>query len=110
LVKVEVNILNTRAFKNEADGVITITVGSIIEKEESHEFEGRNFKVKYGEFKPFLERLVAQLEQALPFCANDTQKKMHELYIESYKTGSINTHKDSQRAWIADKGPIVESN
>lgn len=35
---------------------------------------------------------------------------MHELYIKSYTNGSINDHKDSQRAWIADKGPVVESN
>jgi len=35
---------------------------------------------------------------------------MIELYIKHYNTGSIETHKDSQRKWIADKGPAVESN
>jgi len=35
---------------------------------------------------------------------------MIEKYIEHYQTGSIDTHKDSQRAWIADKKPAVESN
>jgi dipeptidyl-peptidase-3 len=35
---------------------------------------------------------------------------MIELYIEHFKTGSIDLHKDSQRKWIKDKGPIVESN
>lgn len=31
-------------------------------------------------------------------------------YIEHFKSGDINVHKDSQRAWIKDKSPIVESN
>jgi len=35
---------------------------------------------------------------------------MVQKYIEHYENGSIETHKDSQRKWIADKGPVVESN
>jgi len=50
------------------------------------------------------------LGEALKYVANDTQRKMLENYIESYQTGSIETHKNSQREWIRDKGPIVESN
>jgi dipeptidyl-peptidase-3 len=30
-------------------------------------------------------------------------------YIESFKTGSINAHKESQKNWVADKGPVVEA-
>merc|ERR1711972_707559 len=46
----------------------------------------------------------------MEYCANDTQKKMLEKYIESYHTGSIDAHKDSQREWIRDKKPVVETN
>ena len=35
---------------------------------------------------------------------------MLDHYIEHYKTGSIESHKESQRKWIKDKGPVVESN
>lgn len=35
---------------------------------------------------------------------------MIEKYIEHYNNGNVETHKDSQRAWIKDQGPVVESN
>ena len=35
---------------------------------------------------------------------------MIELYIEFFNTGQISVHKDAQRKWIADKGPVIESN
>jgi dipeptidyl-peptidase-3 len=37
------------------------------------------------------------LKNAAEYTANETQRKMVEKYIESYMTGSIETHKDSQR-------------
>jgi len=35
---------------------------------------------------------------------------MINLYIHHFLTGSMEDHKDSQRAWIKDKSPAVESN
>jgi len=46
----------------------------------------------------------------MSFAANDNEKMMIKKYIQHFKTGDINVHKDSQRAWIKDKSPIVESN
>jgi len=50
------------------------------------------------------------LEKAVPYAANDNQRDMLLLYAEHFRTGSVETHKDSQRKWIRDKGPVVESN
>jgi dipeptidyl-peptidase III len=63
-----------------------------------------------GEFSDYLGEMVYYLKKAVDYTANDNQKVMVEKYIESYVTGSIEAHKDSQRKWIVDKMPIVETN
>lgn len=66
--------------------------------------------MKFGEFAPYLEEVNYYLAKAREYAANDNQRDMLTLYIEHFKTGSIDAHKDSQRKWIRDKGPVVESN
>jgi len=105
----KVDILNTRAFKLE-DGTIKVTVGSIEKHSRAVEHAGRKFLIEFGEFSDYLKDMNHYLEQALKYCANDNQREMISYYIEHYKTGCIETHKNSQRKWIADKGPVVESN
>ena len=35
---------------------------------------------------------------------------MVDAYIESFRTGSIKKHMESQRWWVKDKKPVVEAN
>ena len=35
---------------------------------------------------------------------------MIDYYVESFKTGSIKKHVESQRWWVKDKKPMVETN
>lgn len=35
---------------------------------------------------------------------------MLDKYIEHFQTGDIDAHKDSQRHWVKDISPIVETN
>ena len=35
---------------------------------------------------------------------------MIDEYIESFTTGSIEAHKNSQKSWVKDIGPVVETN
>lgn len=40
--------------------------------------------------------------------SNAHEKAMLESYIKSFRTGSVDDHKEGSRHWIRDKGPIVE--
>lgn len=56
-----------------------------------------------------LRQICASLAEASKYTANDTQKLYISQYIESFDTGSLHTYRDSQRTWIKDKAPNVES-
>ncbi|GAQ90877.1 Dipeptidyl peptidase III [Klebsormidium nitens] len=78
---------------------------------ESHSLQGGGVvHVVYGDHCEELRVLVDALKQALPHAANDNQKQMLHEYIRHFETGDIGAHKDSQRCWIKDQGPVVETN
>jgi dipeptidyl-peptidase-3 len=106
---IKLDLLNTRTFK-KADGSFVVTVASIDESKKTHKFKDTDFHVAYGEFAPYLKECQYALAQAKKYAANDTQSKMLEEYVNHFQTGNIDTHKDSQRSWVKDKGPVVESN
>lgn len=43
------------------------------------------------------------------YASNAHEKAMLESYIKSFRTGSVDDHKEGSRHWIRDKGPIVET-
>lgn len=50
------------------------------------------------------------MKKAKEYCVNETQVNMIDCYIESFQTGSIKKHIESQRWWVKDKKPVVETN
>ena len=90
----KIDPLNTRAFK-KPDGTYEVTIGSIDKSERELTFKEHKFRVCTGEFAPYLEECNYYLDKAKQYAANDTQKEMLELYIEHFKTGSVELHKDS---------------
>ena len=64
----------------------------------------------YGEFGNFLRRVNENLENAKKYCLNDSQLKVIDQYIESFKTGCMKKYYESQNFWNKDKKPIIEAN
>lgn len=89
--------------------------GSDIGKETSYVFEdgplkGKNIKLTFGDHSAELKKIAAYAKLAAENASNQTQKDMYNAYNKSFETGSLEAYKDSQRFWIKDKGPSVESN
>ena len=72
-------------------------------------FEGKKLKLVYGDHTKEMGKIADELQNALRHAANETERKMHEQYVESFRTGSLKAFKDSQRYWIKDKKPMVET-
>uniref|UniRef100_A0A914VSE5 Dipeptidyl peptidase 3 n=1 Tax=Plectus sambesii TaxID=2011161 RepID=A0A914VSE5_9BILA len=103
---------NTRLFKTTENGHAHyhIRLGSIDDGVVStEEFEGATVSIVRGDYSQLLNRTNEDLTKALEFVANDNQKEMIHKYIEHFRAGDINAHKDGSRFWIRDVGPAVES-
>ena len=74
------------------------------------EQNGLKLTLKYGEFAPFLKDLNKYLTEAQKYSANEHQNKMIGEYLDHFKTGDMSKHVESQKHWIKDKGPIIETN
>ncbi|KAG1890987.1 peptidase family M49-domain-containing protein [Suillus subluteus] len=111
--KIGVDVLNTRVRKNGPHD-FTLLVASVNKTESIvHEINAEStsirLTVEYGDFSAALAKAVAALHEAKKYTASDTQTKMIEGYINSFKTGSIEEHKAASEHWVKDVGPVVES-
>lgn len=72
--------------------------------------DGATLRVFYGDHSAQLTQVITYLKEAKAYAANQNQCSMIDSYIESFQTGSIEAHKESQRHWIKDSCPSVETN
>lgn len=115
---------NTRLRKTK-DGVFEILIASAqtslpaeggdIGKETEFKVDdgalaGKTIKLVYGDHAKEMSIIAKSISKAAENADNDTQKKMHLEYAKSFDSGSLLSFKDSQRYWIRDKGPDVETN
>ena len=106
---------NTRVFKT-AESAFVIRLASAEAKEEdpvvftTSQGEQISIQLVYGDYAPNMARICAALTEAKKYAANDTQVRMIEHYITSFQTGSIEAHRESQKEWVKDMGPVVETN
>jgi dipeptidyl-peptidase III len=62
-----------------------------------------------GDHSEELGLICSALSNASKNAANNVQKLFISRYIDSFKTGSLDVYRDSQRTWIKDKSPRVEN-
>lgn len=72
--------------------------------------EGKKLNLVFGDYLNQMAAAALEMKKAEKVALNDTEKKMLEEYAKSFGAGSMNAHVDSQRYWIKDKKPMVESN
>ncbi|CAL9729602.1 hypothetical protein MOUN0_H02872 [Monosporozyma unispora] len=65
---------------------------------------------KFGDHSDSLKLVVKYLSLARANAANEIQSKMLTEYIEHFQSGSSQAHKESQKLWVKDLSPIVETN
>jgi dipeptidyl-peptidase III len=71
--------------------------------------EGKKLVLTFGDYSKEMGTIADAIENAGKHAGNDNQISMMREYSKSFRTGSLQAYKQSQRFWIRDKGPLVES-
>lgn len=111
MTKLALSPYNTRVFKiGEQHFEIRIAAAKA-KKGDSHQHEGAKIDVVYGDYdSKFLSAVADCLTEAQKYTANEQQTDMITAYVKHFTHGEIDDHKDAQRAWVRDIGPVVETN
>ncbi|KAH6564881.1 hypothetical protein BSLG_005489 [Batrachochytrium salamandrivorans] len=102
--------INTRVFKTGDVFEVRVASAETNRESETVEIDGKMIKIVYGDFSHELTACANAMESALQYAANDNQKKMIQAYVDSFRSGSMDAHCESQKHWIRDIGPVVETN
>lgn len=73
-------------------------------------FGGARWEIQYGFLGSILTKVSQHLLEAQKVCATEEQKQMLTYYVKSFDGGSMEDHRDSQRWWIKDRNPVIETN
>ncbi|KAK7700933.1 hypothetical protein SLS57_011910 [Botryosphaeria dothidea] len=71
--------------------------------------KGKKLQIVFGDYSKEMATIADAIKSARQYAANDTERAMLDAYEKSFTTGSLEAYKDSQRYWIRDKGPLVET-
>ncbi|KAL2845378.1 peptidase family M49-domain-containing protein [Aspergillus pseudodeflectus] len=72
--------------------------------------KGKKVTLVFGDHKEEMAKIAHSVKQAGLHAANDIQKKMLDAYALSFGAGSIEAIKESQRLWVKDQKPVLETN
>ena len=73
------------------------------------ELAGKTVKLVFGDHGTEMKTIAECIAEAKKHAANETEARMLDAYAQSFRTGSLEAFKESQRLWIQDKGPQVET-
>ena len=76
---------------------------------EKQVFENADFVITAGDYNSLLHKVNENLLKAKDYGANEDEKSMLEFYVQSFREGSLDAHKNGSRHWIKNKGPTVET-
>lgn len=76
----------------------------------SGKLEGKKLSLVYGDHHVEMGKIASNLAEAQKNALNEVEAKMQGEYVKAFHDGSMFAHLESQRLWIKDKGPMVESN
>ncbi|KAL8243787.1 hypothetical protein R6Q59_010045 [Mikania micrantha] len=85
-------------------------LGDVDEVPLTGHLEGKKLRLAFGDYQNHMSAAAVEIKKAEKVAANDVQGKMLEEYAKSFGTGSMNACVNSQRWWIKDKKPMVETN
>ena len=71
---------------------------------------GKTITLIFGDHREEMAKIALHMKQAGRHAANPGQKSMMDEYARSFGTGSLLAFKESQKLWVKDTGPAVESN
>ncbi|OJJ44816.1 hypothetical protein ASPZODRAFT_121282 [Penicilliopsis zonata CBS 506.65] len=72
--------------------------------------QGKKLRLVFGDYEKEMAKIAYNIKQAELNAANDNQKRMLASYAKSFDTGSIEAFKESQRVWVKDQKPVLETN
>ena len=115
MVQQKMSPVNTRIFKHiepqpSNRTAYVVRVAAVNRRTTVSEWNGKTIVFEYGDFSNELRHVVEHLNLALPFAENEHERQMITDYIKYFEEGNVEDHKKSQKSWIRDNGPAVESN
>lgn len=110
-----IELENTRVQKTVEGGRRTLhvlqasTIAGVIQEWEDVDGHGTIVRVEGGDHVEELSKICASLLTAKEYSDNKTQAKTIDKYVDSFRSGSLLAYRDSQKLWVTDKSPAVET-
>ena len=108
---------NTRISKSEDSGITTyLVLQASIETDHNYEINEWNgseldskIRLVRGDHSHELQKIYDALTTAQLYAANDQQRRAIHFYLSSFKSGSVEDFRESQRLWVKDIKLAVET-